>query len=630
MPFRLLSFIVVGITCLTCSRPKDKLDGFVNLPLWIKVMADQNTIQGDSIICWTPGGNFAASSLFRYPRLPVWDAARVSDQDKDNMRILPLLRNDTLRLISVRNEQVSSQLVVFSRKDLNDLGVEISSLDDDLASNSIQVQARFMDYVPVVKSASEYSWSARYEEIHGLEVADQSEIPVIGDPLISAESIDVPAYHTQSIWFTAYIGKQSVPGDYFFHIVLRADGQPEIKLPLVLTVVDIQLRDPAEYIFETNLWFNPFTLVNEDELWTDGHYDRIQSYVKDLVSRGAKDITATIVDDPWRIPWLDGTMRSHTQVGYKSMVTARVNADGNFSFDFSVFDQYVDACTSAGQTGRINAFSMTAFRGSQRFSYSDPQKGQITKEVHLSSPEYKKYWTDFLQSFSKHLTRRSWNERIRLCFDERPLDSLKIIKSIINNAAPEFNDKLSIAGSPENTELARDLSISFEYFPGQQLYDKNTVDIISQRNAKGLHTTFYLCGQPAHPNALTYSPAVESYMIPWMALKFKTQGTLRWSYNNWPADVYDNPVFYYNQGDDYQVYPGEQPISSVRWELFKEGIEDFELIQSYLADKVNEKEVADLVELVCTPYDGRKKSLSEVAAVKWKLLQLIEKKHSPH
>jgi hypothetical protein len=75
-------------------------------------------------------------------------------------------------------------------------------------------------------------------------------------------------------------------------------------------------------------------------------------------------------------------------------------------------------------------------------------------------------------------------------------------------------------------------------------------------------------------------------MLPWIAARRHLDGFLRWSYNSWTSDPFSRPVYIFTQGDEYLVYPGRNgPMSSIRWEQLKEGIEDFELI-----DELREKD----------------------------------------
>lgn len=64
------------------------------------------------------------------------------------------------------------------------------------------------------------------------------------------------------------------------------------------------------------------------------------------------------------------------------------------------------------------------------------------------------------------------------------------------------------------------------------------------------------------------------------------------------------------------VYPGnEGPVSSIRWELLKEGIEDFELYQLMKQRAATDSEVKTLnqaIKLATRNEDGRTKEINDL------------------
>ncbi|GFS24722.1 hypothetical protein ElyMa_007010500 [Elysia marginata] len=190
------------------------------------------------------------------------------------------------------------------------------------------------------------------------------------------------------------------------------------------------------------------------------------------------------------------------------------------------------------------------------------------------------------------------------------------IFNLVEENAPEFLERISIAGHPEAEIYATgDLSISYEFFPNQNLEKKETLEVIAKRNRNNKLTTFYLCGQPEHPNTLTYSPAIESQMVPIIAMKYALEGYTRWAYCNWTDNPLKKPVFNYNQGDEYIVYPGKTgPISTIRWELFKEGLEDYKILSSMRRDGLlTLKDFEKILQLYTEPQDGRRKGVSDIS-----------------
>ena len=69
-------------------------------------------------------------------------------------------------------------------------------------------------------------------------------------------------------------------------------------------------------------------------------------------------------------------------------------------------------------------------------------------------------------------------------------------------------------------------------------------------------------------------------MLPWIAWKYNLSGYTRWAVNAFPDDVWKQPNFKWHSGDMYFQYPGEKgPLDGMRWELLRQGIQDYEALR---------------------------------------------------
>jgi hypothetical protein len=102
--------------------------------------------------------------------------------------------------------------------------------------------------------------------------------------------------------------------------------------------------------------------------------------------------------------------------------------------------------------------------------------------------------------------------------------------------------------------------------------------VLSERKKLGMPGTYYTACGTAHPNGFTYSYPAENVWISWYAASAGFTGYLRWAYNNWVKEpLIDSRFRTWPAGDLYQIYPG--PRTSIRFEKFIEGIQDFEKIR---------------------------------------------------
>jgi hypothetical protein len=602
------------------------------IPEWIMLNVDE-ALPSQGLNLWIPTNDLASSSLIRVPKFPrKFSALEIANNPAlTDFEIKPVTDDSGFEITAVKNEQVSLQVALANRQDFTLTSVTLENLKTETGAiiDHSNIQVRYVKYLPVQRARSEYVWSPRQEKIVGEGVSGNMAPNVVGDPLLVMETLEVAAYTAQPIWITIKVPKNTNTGRYLGIITLNTHEYGQQKIPIQLKIEDMVLPDPKDYKFNLDLWINPTAIAEHYKLehWSDQHWALIQTYLEDYLDKGGKNITTTITHEPWHKPWLGDSTHSQIEYGYRSMVAWTKTKEGNWSFDYSIFDQYVSLAMKVGLSGAINAYSLTPFHTRQKIQYTDASTGQQkVVELDLNDRAYKDTWIAFLQDFKDHLIAKGWFERTYLGFDEKPEAILQTIKGIIREGASELLDRVVIAGHPETTSLAQNLSISYMFFPGQALESRAVVPVlptIAERNENGQQTTFYLCAEPAHPNTLTFSPAVEAQLIPWLALKYRTNGYLRWAYNNWTSDTYNKPVFLHTQGDDYYVYPGKHgPISSIRWELLKEGIEDYELYRLKAENSSNQAHRESAIELATRSQDGRYKKTRDMVEAKALILAI--------
>jgi len=103
-----------------------------------------------------------------------------------------------------------------------------------------------------------------------------------------------------------------------------------------------------------------------------------------------------------------------------------------------------------------------------------------------------------------------------------------------------------------------------------------------QFRSQGKELWMYV-SSPAHPTpslVIDY-PAISHRIIPWMAWKEGAAGLLYWSVNYWEGDPWKDPATFQNDqnGNGFLFYPAaEGPVPSIRLEVLRDGIEDYEYL----------------------------------------------------
>ncbi|MDD2711090.1 MAG: DUF4091 domain-containing protein [Verrucomicrobiae bacterium] len=100
-----------------------------------------------------------------------------------------------------------------------------------------------------------------------------------------------------------------------------------------------------------------------------------------------------------------------------------------------------------------------------------------------------------------------------------------------------------------------------------------------ERQAKGEEVWLYSAyPKYPHPQLLLDYPAICHRIIFWMLWKYQLKGFHFWGSVNWSDDPWKNPWTSGSNGDGYLLYPTKEgkPLNSIRWELMRDGIDDYD------------------------------------------------------
>jgi len=474
------------------------------------------------------------------------------------------LNTQSIQIEGLRNETVSAQLAVKVAGEGYELSTEVQDLQGPgtASISSSQVQIRFPGYVLV-------------DEAFGY----------VSDPLLEQESVELKANVTQGIWLTHHISDDQSPGLYQGRVELLLNGSSWKDFQLEILVLEEALPDPGEYSFFLNILQDAESIARwyETPRWSERHFSLIEKFAQNLARHGQQSITTTIVSNPWRdneIPF--NRLPSMVEWRYPGEWTL---GDGkSFDFDYSVFDRYVEIHMSLGIDREITCLSPIIGPGrspDSEIAYLDTSAEQErTRTVQVNSPWYEEAWSAFARDFEQHLKEKGWLSRTYLLLDEKPADIISGVRQVFEEAAPAL--QLNISGSSGPLGEQNRLESPQWVLIYDELFDKETLPegTTQQRRDRGQITLFYTACGERHPNTFLYSPLRESRMLAWIAARHDVDGYIRWAWNLWPPQVWDQPRFQWPSGDMFFVYPGENgPIDSTRWELLHQGIQDTEALR---------------------------------------------------
>lgn len=481
-----------------------------------------------------------------------------------------------------RGEKVFAQAVISSDTELEDVTLSVSDLSNGksgIKSGNISVQ--FVSFV-----VSDLLDTTKYGQCGQRQDKSEWGEVLVADVLDLKESMNIPAGRKQPVWMTINVPSNAKPGKYRGKLTVSSSNAKSRSLPVELIVSDHILPPDSDWAFHLDLWQNPYSVARYENvpLWSDAHFEAMRPVMKMLADAGQKSVTTTIMNRPWN---------GQTEDAFGSMVTKIRRIDGTWLYDYTIFDRWVEFMFSLGIDKQINCYSMIPW--ALEFDYYDQAtSSNTTIQATPGSQEYNEYWGSFIADFARHLKSKGWFEKTMIAMDERPMESMQAVLSLIRNIEPGF--KISLAGNyhePINYEIA-DFS---EGFAPKKEFPESAK---AKRKELGLTTTIYTCCAEAHPNMFVISDPDEAAWLGWFAQAEGYDGYLRWAYNSWTLDPLTDTRFRtWPAGDCFVVYPGGR--GSVRFSKLTEGIQDFEKVRILRAQwqkEGNEAKLAQLTEVL--------------------------------
>ena len=459
-----------------------------------------------------------------------------------------------------RGEKVFAQAVISSDAELKDVTVAVSDLRSGksvIGSGNISVQ--FVSFV-----VSDLLDTTKFGQCSSREDKSKWGEVLVADVLDLKESMNIPTGRKQPVWMTVNVPSDAKPGKYTGRMSVSSSNAKTRSLPVELVVSDHILPPAHDWAFHLDLWQNPYSVARYAgvPLWSEAHFEAMRPVMRMLAEAGQKSVTATIMNRPWN---------GQTEDAFGSMVTKIRRIDGSWLYDYTIFDRWVEFMFSLGIDRQINCYSMIPW--ALEFDYYDQATSSPTTfQAAPGSEAYNEYWGSFIADFSRHLKAKGWFEKTMIAMDERPMESMQAVLSLIRRTEPDF--KISLAGNyhePINFGIA-DFS---EGFAPKKEFPESAK---AKRKELGLTTTFYTCCAEAHPNMFVISDPDEATWLGWFAQAENYDGYLRWAYNSWTMDPLADARFRtWPAGDCFVVYPGGR--GSVRFSKLVEGIQDFEKIR---------------------------------------------------
>ncbi|MBQ3613170.1 MAG: DUF4091 domain-containing protein [Bacteroidales bacterium] len=495
---------------------------------------------------------------------------------------VPAERGVKVRLLTGwKGEKVSAQFLLWTGTGIDGVRCEVKDfVSADSKMPASVAKAQFVRYTLADKGG--FDTRCERGPLH--------EAILAPDMIDTLKVFNMDPETVRPVWVTVDIPQDAKSGTYKSSIVVTAKGAKKIVMPFELEVINQTLPDYTQWTYHLDLWQHPSAVARmlNLEMWSDEHFEALKQQMRPLAEAGQKVITTTLNRDPWG---------SQTYDDYEHMIVWIHKKDGSWTYDYTVFDRYVEMMMELGVTKQINCYSMLPWNNMICW-YEEKDNAFVERSRGAKHKDYESFWGPFLTDFVKHLKEKGWQEITNIAADERSPEEMEIVVEVMKKYAPE----LGFAMADNHASYRRIQNVRDCCVAQRQLY--MTQEEIDERRAKGYVTTFYVCCSTYFPNTWTYSQPFEAELLSWHALSKDYDGQLRWSYNSWPhRPEYDSRFRRLGSGDTYITYSHGR--SSLRFERLIDGIEAFEKMH-ILRKKYPEHPALEPLEQLLTKMAGMK------------------------
>ncbi len=480
----------------------------------------------------------SACASLAHPKYRIIDIDQATDQDYANeprLMVLPaslkarpdqLVRagyKDNIELDAARGEAESIQLLFYSGDEAADLICQTEPLT---GPNGAAI-------APIVETAA-------YIFVNKPSFVGFRQRAYYPDPLLPSAAVQVPPKSNRAFFITVRVPAEAPAGLYAGSIHVKDKGKKDWTVPIKLKVYDVDL--PKTSFLKSSVNFRKENF--NDKRYYNGAWTKER-------------------DDTLPFLGLDYRFTSRVDLPLDSVFS--VDKAGTTSADWELFDNTVSAWLDLG----ITCFEL-----------------KLGIPWTLPADKIAERYGDMLRLIEEHLGQSDLADRFYFYFFDEPgfweLQAIRERFDAIKALAPSIPHILTYGFTTAGQRsLLEQVGI---WVPNIDQYDRA---FAQKRRSEGNEVWVYVCVN----NAFLRFPdnfRIDWYgtahrALGWWLKKYHVDGFLYWAVDLWREDPWRNPAtFPWTNGDGMLFYPAldkaSAPYPSIRAHLFRDAIEDFDLL----------------------------------------------------
>jgi hypothetical protein len=507
----------------------------------------------------------------------LWSAS--SGWKISQTRPLPEEKTNKLQIRLAKNETEAIQLVLFPKEEISDFKVTCGKLKGPCGYTIEQKDISVLR-VKYLFISNPTDWT--------------SEAGFWPDPLpeLSLQNANLIPNQNNPLWIRVYASKNIMAGIYKGEIKLTGKDFRH-TIPLEVEIYNFELPDRKSC--KTSVSIMPHYI------WKYHNVDKIEDkrlildmYWKNFSKHSISPYEPTPLD-PIKFKW--PSTKDIQEIAKTTSLSKNILID--ILFDWKEWD---NAMRKAFELYHFNSFRIK-IPGMGKLDWKYKKEPELLgfKDNTL---EYKILFNSWCKAYRDHLKEKGWLKYgYAHCFDEpRPeyydfvMRGFKKLKRII----PDVKRLLTEQPEPE---LIGGPNI---WVPVTSHYNEKNVETCK---SAGDEFWWYICCSPVAPYCSIHidHPATELRVWLWQTWKRGIKGIHHWNATFWTSqkkytnslqDPYTDGMTWsgngapYGYGDGRLIYPPEkflfnkrgepiysQPVDSIRWEMLRDGIEDYEYLE---------------------------------------------------
>lgn len=412
---------------------------------------------------------------------------------------------------------------------------------------------------------------------------------------LKEEGLTLLPYQWRSLWITVNPHNNIAPGKHSIVIIFKSPTDDELaREEFQLEVIDAEL--PAQSLIHTQ-WFHSDCLATwyKVGVFSEEYWNIVEKYIRTAVDHGINMILTPLFTPP--LDTAIGEERPTVQL------VDIVKEGSSYKFGFSRLKRWISMCLR--NDVRYFEFShlFTQWGAEHAPKIMAEENGELKRifgwETDATGEEYRNFLDQFLPELVSFIKENRIEDLSYFHVSDEPstvhYESYKNARSIISKHLEGFPiiDALSDYRFYETGLVKNPIPSSSHLEP------------FLENNVPNLWT-YYCCGQYQEvSNRFFNMPSTRNRILGMQLYKFNICGFLQWGYNFWYSQYSRYPIdpfkvtdagHAFPSGDAFIVYPGKgEPIESLRFEVFREGLQDLRSLK-LLEELIGREETIKILE----------------------------------